>query len=448
MSEALFGYQRLEPTSWAYLASLLVIALYFKFSRFWSVRNLDLLILILLAPALLLIKLGMEQRVGEVTASHVEHAGYIWLFSVGGLFMLRLLLDPAMVRRPLLEPNLSVGGLTFLGVALFTFLTANVMTGSALSGNAAVAAHAPGLPLLNRLPHIETHSVLGSASEEATDAADSTGNEGPEVGSESVSPSDSLTPQTREGEASESGAIPLASELAARIGSVAAQLAIIVGLMLVAMRHFDNIRPGVAAATLYLLLPYTSMWMGNVVHALPGALLVWAFVLYRRPLFAGVMIGLAIGVIGYAAFVLPLWISFYWQRGISRFLLGTAIALGALVAGVAYFSNDTELFLASALQMIGMPTEKGLLTGAWQFWNPVFRYPIAAAFVGLSLSLVLWPAQKNLGNLIACSAVVMLGTQFWHGQTGGLAIAWYLPALLLTIFRPNLEDRTSLAVVR
>ena len=59
----------------------------------------------------------------------MEHAGYIWLFVVSGLFMLRLLLDALMVRRPLLEPNLSVGGLTFLGVSLFAFLMANVITG-------------------------------------------------------------------------------------------------------------------------------------------------------------------------------------------------------------------------------------------------------------------------------------------------------------------------------
>ena len=33
-----------------------------------------------------------------------------------------------MVRRPLLEPNLSASGLTFTGVALLVFLMANVMT--------------------------------------------------------------------------------------------------------------------------------------------------------------------------------------------------------------------------------------------------------------------------------------------------------------------------------
>jgi len=66
----------------------------------------------------------------------------------------------------------------------------------------------------------------------------------------------------------------------------------------------------------------------------------------------------------------------------------------------------------------------------------------------LSLSMALWPAQKNLGTLIGYSAAVMLGTQFWHAHSGGVAIAWYLPLLLLTIFRPNLEDRVATAVMK
>ena len=119
MSEILFQYERVNPTTWAYLASLLVIALYFKFSRIWSVRNLDLIGLILLAPALLMVKYGLDyaaaadDAAGAERARLVEHIGYIWLFALSGLFLLRLLLDAAMVRRPLLEPNLSVGGLTF-----------------------------------------------------------------------------------------------------------------------------------------------------------------------------------------------------------------------------------------------------------------------------------------------------------------------------------------------
>jgi hypothetical protein len=42
---------------------------------------------------------------------------------------------------------------------------------------------------------------------------------------------------------------------------------------------------------------------------------------------------------------------------------------------------------------------------------------------------------------------VMVAAQFWHGSSGGLYIAWFLPLLLLTIFRPNLQDRVATKVV-
>ncbi len=71
-----------------------------------------------------------------------------------------------------------------------------------------------------------------------------------------------------------------------------------------------------------------------------------------------------------------------------------------------------------------------------------------AAFVAICGSLAIWPAQKNLGTLLSCSAAVMLATQFWHAHQGGLYMAWYLPLLILTIFRPNLEDRVALSAVR
>ena len=41
----------------------------------------------------------------------------------------------------------------------------------------------------------------------------------------------------------------------------------------------------------------------------------------------------------------------------------------------------------------------------------------------------------------------MLSTQFWAAFGGGVSLAWYLPVLLLTIFRPNLEDRIALSVL-
>jgi hypothetical protein len=235
----------------------------------------------------------------------------------------------------------------------------------------------------------------------------------------------------------------------ARVMAILAQLAIVIGLVLVGMRHFDNIKTGIAVAALYLLLPYTAMWTGSVTHALPGALLVWALVMYRRPLAAGILIGLALGTIYYPLFLLPLWISFYWQRGAVRFLAGVAAATGLLLLVLACTSIDSPMFFAGLRRFLAAWRPADADAGVWgQFWQPEYRYPILAAYIGLCLSMVLWPAQKNLGTLVGYSAAVMLGTQFWHAHSGGLALAWYLPMLLLTIFRPNLEDRVSLAVVK
>jgi hypothetical protein len=437
MSEILFRYERVAPTTWAYLSAFLVIALYFKFSRVWSVRNLDLIVLILLSPALLLVKYGLDT--GQVTGA-AALVGYIWLFSVNGCLLLRLLLDASMVRRPLLDPNLSVGGLAFLGTSLFMFLMANVITGTPNEADLAASQRAaelqnretsqaelntlktdgPGFPLVYLLPQISTQSLLGK---EAQDVAQ----------------------VSEDGEPS----VRLVNVVTARVMAALAQLAIVVGMMLVGLRHFDSIKAGIAAATLYLLLPYTAMWTGSVTHALPGALVVWAILFYRRPLFSGAMLGLAFGTIYYPMFLLPLWISFYWRRGLVRFSLGFLAMVALLVMTLAFTSSDMAMFLARMQQMFGIqfPVAEHL-RGAWQFWNEAYRYPILAAFVGLCISFVLWPAQKNLATLLSCSAAIMLGTQFWHAYGGGLALAWYLPLLLLTVFRPNLEDRVALAVVK
>lgn len=439
MREILFQYEPVNPTTWAYLASLLMIAVYFKFNRFFSVRNADLVGLISLAPALLMIQYGRAHAAGQT----VEHAGYIWLFVVSGLFMLRLLLDALMVRRPLLEPNLSTGGLTFLGASLFVFLIANVSIGEPDAAGVAGAAraadlaqreasqnelnslktHGPGFPLLLLLPQISTQTVLGEHAQQATVV-------------------------TKEDQTSTE--VPLVHVVTARVVAILSQLAIVIGLVLVGLRHFDNVKTGIAAATMYLLLPYTAMWTGNVTHALPGALVVWAIVWYRWPLLSGAMIGLAFGTIYYPIFLLPLWLSFYWRRGLWRFVVGICAMVCVLLVADAFTVESRQQFFAHLQQMfnLGLPAMDGV-AGAWgAFWRPIYRFPLVAAHICLSLSMALWPAQKNLGTLIAYSAALMLGTQFWHAHSGGLALAWYLPLLMLTTFRPNLEDRTALAVVR
>jgi hypothetical protein len=434
MSEFPFFYNRVSPTTWIHLSSLLTIAVFFKFSRFWSIRNLDLICLIAIAPGLLAVQYGHWVRTSDPA---IEQAGYIWMFAGSLLLLVRMLIDPMMVRRPLLEPNLSAGGLTFLGISLFFFLMANVLIGKpAPEDRAAPAAVAgldpvqagldraaregPGYPPLFRVPNFITQDM-------------------------SV-----LHPEPREADKEPVPARPPGDLLPYRLLLAFLHLSVVLGLVFIGYRHFDNIKTGIAAALLYLLLPYTAELTGFMRHVLPAAPLVWAILSYRRPMIAGMFIGLAIGLTYYPIFLLPLWLSFYWQRGVVRFIGGMIPTLAILV-GVLYITNQAG-FVADVKQMFGLTIPQMAEQNFEGFWglnllNPVYRIPVLAACIALAGTMAIWPAQKNLGTLMSCSAAVMLATQFWNAHQGGLFMAWYLPLLLLTVFRPNLEDRVALSVL-
>ena len=330
--------------------------------------------------------------------------------------MIRMLVDTAMVRRPLLESNLTIGGQIFLGVCLFLFLMTNVLTSSAPNQRTGKQL-GPGYILLNMLPDLPTTPTREDASS-----------------------------QEQMGQIK--GDIQAAPLVIARILALVANLMLIAGMVLVAQSHFSNIRTGVGAALLMLLLPYTAQMCGRVDHVLPGALLVMAIYHYRRPAMSGFFLGCAAGLVYYPFFLLPLWCSFYWQNGLKRFLTGLGISLLGLSIALVFFGGDSSL-LSHLRQMYGvfLPAVEGL-EGVWGLgWHPYFRLPLLVAFVLLSASFVFWPAQKNLGTLLCCSAAIMAAAQFWHGYGGGLYMAWYLPLVLLTIFRPNLEDRTAMTMV-
>src|SRR6056297_1909052 len=75
MSEFLLYYKRPDPTTWVYLSSFLTIGLFFVFHRFWSVRNLDILLLILLAPGLLMVHEGRRRHLSEMESGEIAAAG-------------------------------------------------------------------------------------------------------------------------------------------------------------------------------------------------------------------------------------------------------------------------------------------------------------------------------------------------------------------------------------
>lgn len=591
-----WAYQKIEPTTWAYVSSLLMLALFFKFSRVWSVRNLDLVLIILLAPGLLLYdhgtsmeyravvqladlgepvplsltsgglleagtelpaaessepeevtpessengeaespsggpaadastgsatpdaepdtresgaagtqetqadgasdpedtelnegmespvtdgqvnetteesgtevvertgrvlptdldasiealsgievaKLTPEQRaelvqywLGRRALSHILlHTSFLFLLSVAGIFVLRLLLDQLLVRRPMLENNLSVGGLTFLVCSFLTFQFANILISSATQSDLYGAQAAAGMLGDGQADVGEAHQEMGPAY--------------PLIHLLPVIPTVirdiDLPPSINESRKSE-----LRSESlvwVAKLVAILSQLSIVAGLICLGRYQFNSMQTGVGMATLYLMLPYTAQMAGRVDHVLPGALLIWAVVLYRRPFWAGILFGMTMGLVYYPIFLLALWFSFYWEKGAARFAYGVLTIIGILVLSLLFFSTEDRGFLANLQGMFGvwLPRVSGL-KGIWEFgWDPWFRLPVLVAYVSLCVSFVAWPIRKTYGTLLAYSAAVMVAVQFWHGYGGGLFMAWFLPLTIATFFRPNVQDRIA-----
>jgi len=113
VSGALVGDLGIGPDIWLFLSLLCCVTLFFKFSRIWSVRNLDLLLLFALTP-------GMMGLVGNHEAP--PWSAFVWLFLGSAMWLVRCMVDLGMPRRPLLEPNLNAAGLACLSIGVLGLL--------------------------------------------------------------------------------------------------------------------------------------------------------------------------------------------------------------------------------------------------------------------------------------------------------------------------------------
>jgi hypothetical protein len=439
-----------NAATWFYFSLLLAVALFFKFSRLLSVRNWDVVALFLLVPGLLLLQEAQSQilspeanaAVGAVSliggagqglalsgvgvpglpalataaapaspgAPRLLWFGYLWLLCGSAYFLLRCLLDLALVRRPALAPNLNLAGLAWLAGALLVCLTA-------------VAVRKPA----------EVPGPVGKRSA----AVNETQRRAEDLVKQEI-PLDGMT----------------TAFWVERTLAMLCHLAVVAGLVFIGCRHFQDATAGMAAATFYLLLPYTAYHVEQIHHVAPAALVVWAVAMYRRPTLAGCLLGLAAGCFYFPALAFPVWLSFYWRRGAGRFTMafvGTAGLCLAAVGAVLWADGELSRSWQSALSLADWqpwiepkPDVKGFWTGVRWAW--AYRLPVAIAYLAFVAATVFWPSPKNLAHVLALSAAVFLGIQFWYADQGGVYVLWYLPLLLLLVFRPNLADRQPPAI--
>jgi hypothetical protein len=345
-----------------------------------------------------------------VSSAFIAWFGYLWLLCGSVYFLVRCFWDLTLVRRPALGPNMNLSGLAWLGAALFVCLVVVAVRKPsalpALVGKRSVAVN----ETQRRAEDLVKQEIVAAAE-----------------------PGFDLTFWVEFGSA------------------ILCHAAIVAGLAFIGWRHFQDAHAGVAAATFYLLLPYTAYHVEQVHHVLPAALLIWAVAAYRQPTCAGLLLGLATGAGYFPALLVPVWFSFYWRAGAGRFLSAFLLAAGlslALVAGFFFMDGTLARSIEAALSLSDWQPWQQPSAGTKGFWTSVtwawaYRLPVFIVYIAFVVATLFWPARKTLAHVIALSAAVVIGIQFWFADQGGVYLLWYLPLLLLLVFRPNLSDRLA-----
>jgi len=354
------------------------------------------------------------------------HPVYRWssivLITLSALLMIRLVFDEALTRRPRLEQNLNQAGMMFLCLPAYTLLAVSVFVVNPPTSTVNAVVH--GSALLERREVAET-----TESEEIPPAPTETLLGAGAAGVAQLS--ENLVRRTSE------------QETLAQVLVVISHFIVVSGLVYIGKQHFGSLQLGLSMCCLYLLLPCTAYNVHQLNHVLPAACLTWAVACYRRPAMAGALLGLACGTLFFAVFLLPLWAVFYGKRGSLRFgtsLLGVAVVL---IVCMMMTSSDTTSFLHKLVTSTNWTVYR-LLDDSASFSTPglghVFlRIPMAALFFVMLTAMTVLPRPRNLESLLANSTALVVAAQLWYPEDIGTYVLWYLPLLLLVVFRPRLD---------
>jgi hypothetical protein len=122
-----------------------------------------------------------------------------------------------------------------------------------------------------------------------------------------------------------------------------------------------------------------------------------------------------------------------------------ALTTASILSCLMVLSEDSEGAVRALLgyvpwqgplkELLNSASQKGW----WETHEAAYVVPVFVAYLVMLVALTIWPNRKSLAHVIPASAAIVIGTQFWYPR-GGVYVLWYLPLLLLVVFRPMMAN--------
>ena len=128
-----------------------------------------------------------------------------------------------------------------------------------------------------------------------------------------------------------------------------------------------------------------------------------------------------------------------------------AVAVVAICAVAGYWepvlSEWARALGARSIDEVGLfPQFQPRSTGSfWVSIDASFRLPVLIGYLALVILTMFWPADKNIAELIALSAALLVASQFWYLDKGGTLVMLYLPLAIAMMFRPTIAIKRAAA---
>ena len=228
------------------------------------------------------------------------------------------------------------------------------------------------------------------------------------------------------------------------------------GLYLLARKKSCHVT-GLAIVFIYAISPYivgmaSELGLERASHIAGMPFILFALLLLNRPAIAGLLLGIATGMLYYPLFLAPLWFGYLWRGdGIRKGLvfLATYAAVGVICIIMLIWmvqpTDESESSLGAFIDdtIAQQQFKAGYGNSPLSFWGQypefaVWGKPTASMlYCFFCLLLAFYPRHVGFERLIALTAAVLVGTQLVLSFGGGTYIGFYLAPLMLVLFAFN-----------